>query len=359
MLERALTLILTSPRQWAQALVWGAVLAMVPSLAKAGTPTDSKPTIAFQMPAFDTSRIALTANIVYARHPRAESLYTTYDIYTPATPQKQLWPVVVYIHGGFWKSGSKGTVGHKPNWFIENGFIFVSVNYRLSIDKPGDSARFAHNVKHPKHTEDIALALADLRKRIGAFGGDSAAVFLMGHSAGGHLASLVALNPRFLDDVGFSRENLRGIVALDPGIIDMPWAYAHASPVAKANYRNAFGEKAAFNLDASPLAHASPNRRHPPFMLVHVRDYSYQQGLKLAHHLQIAQSHASLIFEPRKDHGALDTDFAAPGDEVGMNLAEAVTRWMASHLAQWIPPLRPAHQNDARSAAVSTPVRTR
>lgn len=303
---------------------------------------------------FDSALVSRASNIVYVRHARAESVYTTYDIYSPTQPQRQLWPVVVYVHGGFWRGGSKEGVGHKPAWFVDKGFLFVSVNYRLSIAKPGDSARFAHNVKHPSHAQDIALALADLRKRLAGYGGDSSAVFLIGHSAGGHLASLVALNPRFLNDVAFARENLRGVIALDPGVIDLPWAYAHASPQIQAGYRNAFGNNAAHNLDASPLAHVAPNRRYPPFMLVHVRDYSYNQGRTLADHLQVARSHATLLFEPNKNHGTLDTDFARPDDTLGVALAEQVTTWMAGQLSGWTPRLRGTPQTDDRSAGVST-----
>src|SRR5881227_3521883 len=51
------------------------------------------------------------------------------DVYAPAKGQKL--PVVVWIHGGGWRAGDRSEVHHKPKAFVDKGYVFVSINYRL------------------------------------------------------------------------------------------------------------------------------------------------------------------------------------------------------------------------------------
>src|ERR1700746_3000070 len=51
------------------------------------------------------------------------------DVYSPADAKNL--PVVFWIHGGGWQAGDKSDVKLKPQWFMEKGFVFVSINYRL------------------------------------------------------------------------------------------------------------------------------------------------------------------------------------------------------------------------------------
>src|SRR4051794_37416325 len=51
------------------------------------------------------------------------------DVYAP-TGAKNL-PVIFWIHGGGWQAGDKAEVRLKPQAFVEKGFVFVSINYRL------------------------------------------------------------------------------------------------------------------------------------------------------------------------------------------------------------------------------------
>ena len=96
---------------------------------------------------------------------------TRLDVYSPDHGKNQ--PVVIWIHGGAWQIGDKANVQLKPKAFSEQGFVFVSVNYRF----------------HPKVTSkeqagDIARAIRWVHDHIGDHGGDPGRVFLMGHSAG-------------------------------------------------------------------------------------------------------------------------------------------------------------------------------
>src|SRR5262249_41887678 len=53
----------------------------------------------------------------------------TLDVY--ASPAAKNAPVMFWIHGGGWQGGDKSDVAEKPRFFVERGFVFVSVNYRL------------------------------------------------------------------------------------------------------------------------------------------------------------------------------------------------------------------------------------
>src|SRR5262249_59746854 len=88
----------------------------------------------------------------------------------------------------------------------ENGVVFVSVNYRLT---PA--------VTHPAHVSDVAAAVRWVRDHAAEFGGDADQIVLMGHSAGCHLVTLVALDPRYLARVGLRPADLRRLVAWSGG----------------------------------------------------------------------------------------------------------------------------------------------
>src|SRR6266446_5635963 len=99
----------------------------------------------------------------------------TLDVYAPTEGKNH--PVVVWIHGGGWKSGDKKGVQKKPQAFVDKGYIFVSTNYR-----------FVPNVTVKEMTGDIAKAIRWVHDHAKDYGGDPESIFVMGHSAGAHLA---------------------------------------------------------------------------------------------------------------------------------------------------------------------------
>jgi acetyl esterase/lipase len=104
------------------------------------------------------------------------------DVYRPAGGCRGA-PVLLQIHGGGWMFGNK----HEQalplvHHLAARGWVVVTPNYRLS-----PKARF------PDHLVDCKRALAWVRRHVGQFGGDPTFVAVTGGSAGGHLATLVAL----------------------------------------------------------------------------------------------------------------------------------------------------------------------
>ena len=130
----------------------------------------------------------LTAPIAIADEPTlSEVLYGSVgdialrlDFYEP-TQRRQERPLIVWVHGGAWRSGSKSGVPIIK--LREQGFAIASVDYRLSPV-----------AKFPAQTHDIKSAIRFLRANADRFGFDANRFVLAGSSAGGHLAVLAAVS---------------------------------------------------------------------------------------------------------------------------------------------------------------------
>ena len=121
---------------------------------------------------------------------------TSLDIHAPAEACKA--PVVMWVHGGGYQTGDKSNQAkYKVALFNQHGWIFVSVNYRLT--RPGQPG----SAKYPDHYDDVAAAVAWVHNKIANYHGDPSRVALLGHSAGADIVSNVAINPTYL-----TRQNL-------------------------------------------------------------------------------------------------------------------------------------------------------
>src|SRR5437764_2701516 len=90
-----------------------------------------KPLSFFAMVAVLASAAAAPAQTVKRDIPYAgvQDDKRTLDVYSPAGAKNL--PVVFWIHGGGWQTGDKSDVKIKPQWFMDKGFVFISINYRL------------------------------------------------------------------------------------------------------------------------------------------------------------------------------------------------------------------------------------
>jgi len=180
-------------------------------------------------------------------------------------------PVVVYVHGGGWRTGDKtNKIAAKAKLFTDAGYVFASVNYRLSPD-PIDPAYPADRIRYPVHPQDVGEAVAWIDGNVSAYGGDPARILLIGHSAGAHLVALVATDPKYVKTFGMDPRHLIGVVPLDTDAYDVTDRIAEGSARTKALFYNAFATPAENAADdawakASPINHASA--KDPEFMLV-------------------------------------------------------------------------------------------
>jgi len=253
----------------------------------------------------------------YREAPHVESRFHSLDIYAPRDA-KDL-PVMVYVHGGGWRLGDKGRVGLKAKFFVESGFVFVSANYRL-----------VPSGKHPNNVEDIAAALAWVHNHIADHGGNPKEIFLMGHSAGAHLVSLVATDHRRLEKLGKSLAIVRGVIANDSQAYDL--VALMKSERRTALYRDVFGTDPKVQRDASPLHHVARNKHIPPFLILYSRGLSSfrvnpsrgTQSETFAAALSKAGVRAEVFDATDRNHGEINAWFGKPDDNVTRKAMEFI-----------------------------------
>lgn len=96
-------------------------------------------------------------------------------------PQGENPPLIVYVHGGAWRAGSKSSVPIAK--LLDRGFAIASVDYRLSTQ-----------AVFPAQVHDIKAAIRFLRANARTFQVDASKIAAVGSSAGGHLAALVGVS---------------------------------------------------------------------------------------------------------------------------------------------------------------------
>ena len=169
------------------------------------------PAIVATQPAFHVfaqQEVVVVNDIAYYEGADADAKKHKLDIYTPKGLKD--FPVVFFIHGGTWSSGDRKMYGNMGQMFASQGIGVVVISYRLS---PA--------VTHPAHIEDVAKAFAWTHANIAKYGGRADRIFVAGHSAGGHLTSLLAANPEYLKKHNLSSKNIRGIIPIS-GVYDIP-----------------------------------------------------------------------------------------------------------------------------------------
>jgi acetyl esterase/lipase len=125
------------------------------------------------------------------------------DIYVPTSKAAKPYPVLIFFHGGAWRDGERDGYGFLGRAFAARGIVTVIADYRK-----------APNVRFPAFVEDTASAIAWVNSNIGKHRGDPARMFIMGHSAGAHIAMLAALDKRWLKTKGLDPDIIKGVIGL-------------------------------------------------------------------------------------------------------------------------------------------------
>lgn len=132
-------------------------------------------------------------NIAYADRSATKNLLDV--IFDP--DQKNL-PVLFFIHGGSWMTGSKDMYTKLGENFLAKGFVSVIINYRLF-----PSTNIFGMV------QDCRDAFEWSKNNITKYGGDAESIYLMGHSAGGHLAAVTGMSETM------PKKNVAGFILVD------------------------------------------------------------------------------------------------------------------------------------------------
>ena len=143
-------------------------------------------------PAFG-AEIEIIKDIPYLGEGRAEKM----DAYLPKKDSKRPLPVVIWIHGGGWMTGSKSAARELNicRTLAENGYAAFSIDYKLgkqTEEKDGKEA-VVTEVPWPQNIYDCKTAVRYVRKEAARFGIDPEKIAIAGGSAGAHLALVVGL----------------------------------------------------------------------------------------------------------------------------------------------------------------------
>jgi acetyl esterase/lipase len=191
-------------------------------------------------------------------------------------------PLVVWVHGGAWRAGSKSDMPLKP--LVDKGYAIASVDYRLSPVAP-----------FPAQVHDLKAAIRFLRAKQAGYGYDGRRIAVAGSSAGGHLAALVGVtngNKELEGTVGENREqssDVQAIVSLY-GMSDLTTILAQSTPhgleVRVPALQLLLGgqpdQKPELARLASPVFHV--DEKDPPLLLIH-GDQDPQAPINQSHEL--------------------------------------------------------------------------
>lgn len=246
-------------------------------------------------------------DLPYAQRASSPQSLTTLDVYIPAGRANDR-PLLVWIHGGGWAIGDKRGVQFKPRWANDNGWVFVSVNYRLSPD-----------VLYPAHAEDVSAAIAYTIEHARRWGADPSRVVVMGHSAGAQLAAIVGCEESLLGAHGLEPSDLSGVVLLDGAGYGLPDQMR--SPLltgrTREMFEQAFGDDPGVWEIASPILQAAPGDDLPPLLAVHAgqRVRSRTQSIALARAWRASGAEARVHHAAGKDHAGINRQLGRAGDE--------------------------------------------
>ena len=217
------------------------------------------------------------------------------DLYVPNTVAAMgtgpYAPVVVFFYGGSWQRGERANYAFVGEALASRGFVVAIADYRVYPD-----------VAFPGFVEDAAMAVAWMRRNATRYGADPARVLVAGHSAGAHIAMLVALDRRYLGAAG--EPDVAGAIGLSG-----PYDFL---PLSSDRLKAVFGPPDALPR-TQPIRFARADA--PPLLLLHGTDDTTvlpANAQRLAARVAAAGGRAQLKLYAGVGHIGLLARLAAP-----------------------------------------------
>ena len=242
------------------------------------------------------------------------SIRVSLDVYEPENGRNL--PVVVFVHGGAWQAGDKTRAGRKPDYFLSQGFVFVSTNYRFRPHVPITALQ-----------RDVAAAVAWVNKNIERYRGDPEKLFLLGHSAGAHLVCMVGIRPDLLEEFGSSNTSIKAIADLDTRALDIPLLMDSVGD----RFAPIFGTDPTVHKEVSPYHHIVEGRYTPPilFLVANNNQSRITQSRRMAEKLRSVGIISTIVQAPDRTHGTLNRMLGSAEDGYG----ETVVRFFRESLS--------------------------
>jgi len=216
--------------------------------------------------------------------PYAETSRHTLDVGRPKNAAGA--PVVVFFYGGAWRSGYKELYRYVGKALARRGYVAVIPDYRIFPE-----------ARYPDFVEDGARVVRWVKDNVSRFGGDPDKIFLKGHSAGAHIAAMLAIDSSWLGAVGL--EPARDIA----GLIGLAGPYDFM-PLRDATLAVIFG--GANRPETQPIFHVAPGAP-PALLLTGGKDWLVEPGnaTRLAARLPAAGNVATVRTYRRVGHFAI------------------------------------------------------
>lgn len=197
--------------------------------------------------------VSRSKNVTYLEAYQIDSVpEQSLNIFAPRRP-KELKNVFVFIHGGNWNSGRKEIYSFLGNRMARKGVVAVIIDYPLSPE-----------ATYKEMAQSSASAVSWIYENIIDYGGDPENIFVSGHSAGGHLAALIAVRDEYFSSRG-KINPIKGAIMIDAAGLDM-YGYLQESNYAEDNtYIKTFTNDPVIWREASPMYHLHNNM--PPFLI--------------------------------------------------------------------------------------------
>lgn len=228
------------------------------------------------------------SDLRYGSDPRNEL-----DVYTPVDGGKNA-PVVVFFYGGSWNTGSRTDYSFVGEALASRGIVAVLADYRLYPQ-----------VHYQGFLQDSAQAVGWTREHIRQYGGDPDKLYVMGHSAGGYNAAMLALDPKWLAVVGMKPSMLKGWIGLAGPYDFLPIENPDVKPVFF------FPDSPP---DSQPINHVSA--ASPPALLIAAKDDSLVNPARntggMAKRLREQGVSVRELYFARPGHATLVAAFSRP-----------------------------------------------
>ena len=228
------------------------------------------------------------------------------DIFAPSGAQGA--PVVIFVHGGFWRAGDRsfhenivGLYGNVGVALADMGVVTVVPSYRL----------YPQVASTDDMLDDLAAVIRFTSEHIAVHGGDPDRIILAGHSAGGHLVTLLATRPDALTSRGIKPGVIKGVAGIS-GVYDVLTSANTADPPTdKVELWDPLFGTDAQKQAASPLPYFGTTNHVPLLLLIGENDFKScardyraaevalrsQQGTRAFFHPVAGNTHEDMVLE--------------------------------------------------------------
>jgi arylformamidase len=208
------------------------------------------------------------------------------DIFPSTRPNS---PVLVFIHGGYWRALSSKEFSFVARVLVEQGITVVASNYSL-----------CPKVSIAEITRQNRAVIAWLAKHVQQYNGDPDLIFVSGHSAGGHLTAMVC-STDWQGEYGLGQDTVKGGIAIS-GIYDLrPFRYSYLQPVLSLSHELIREQSPCFTIpENGPDMLMSVGEKEASEFHRQAQDYQQAwqaKGMKGEYQSEAGEDHFSILYE--------------------------------------------------------------